>query len=149
MKSVSLALVAALFGGVATRVSAHDSADDMARAAGAFLAALQAPQKAKATFEWGADAREDWHFIPKDRVGLPLKEMTPEQRHLAYALLGTGLSNDGFAEATTIMSLEQILRDMEKDPVKRDPERYFFQIFGEPKAAVASPGNGAMPNNLG
>lgn len=135
MKPVPFALAAALFGSAVLPVHAHDAADDMARAAGNFLASLQAPQKAKATFEWGADAREDWHFIPKDRVGLPLKEMTPEQRHLAYALLGTGLSNDGFAEATTIMSLEQILRDLEKDPVKRDPERYFFQIFGEPKAA--------------
>ena len=50
--------------------------------------------------------------------------MTPAQRHLAYALLSTGLSQRGYAKAVTIMSLEQILQDMEGPNRKfpRDPE---------------------------
>ena len=32
----------------------------------------------------------DWHFIPKERKGLPLREMTSHQRHLASALLAPG-----------------------------------------------------------
>ena len=71
----------------------------MAAAAQAFLAALSDGQRAKATFELASEGRDDWHFIPKDtRPGLQLKEMDPAQRHLAYALLGSGLGNDGICQ---------------------------------------------------
>jgi hypothetical protein len=122
--------------GLVPTVRAHDAAADMAGAAQAFLAALNEGQRGKAAFELGAEVREDWHFIPKDtRPGLPLKEMDQAQRLLAYALLGSGLGNDGFVKATTIMSLEQILREMENAPERRDPEKYYFSIFGTPEAA--------------
>jgi hypothetical protein len=29
----------------------------------------------------------NWHFIPKERKGLPLREMTPYQKHLASTYL--------------------------------------------------------------
>jgi len=122
--------------GLSTWVRAHDAAADMASAAGNFLAVLDEGQRAKVSFPLGADEREDWHFIPKDtRPGLSLKEMSQTQRHLAYALLGSGLGTDGFVKATTIMSLEQILREMENAPERRDPEKYYFTIFGTPEAA--------------
>jgi len=115
---------------------AHDAAADMAEAANAFLAALSDGQRAKTSFELASDIREDWHFIPKDtRPGLPLNEMDPAQRHLAYALLGSGLGTDGFRKTALIMSLEQILREIEQAPERRDPEKYFFSIFGKPEAA--------------
>ncbi len=128
--SACLALAVALT--AAPLLRAHDAAADMADAAKNFLAALDAGQRGKATFELKSDERENWHFIPKDRNGLTLKEMTPAQRHLAYALLGTGLSNDGFAKVTTIMSLEQILHEMENNAPHRDPEKYYFSVFGNP-----------------
>lgn len=125
-----------LLAGLVPSVRAHDAAADMAGAAQAFLAALDDGQRAKATFDLAAEGRDDWHFIPKDaRPGLQLKEMDPAQRHLAYALLGSGLGNDGFVKTTTVMSLEQILREMEKAPERRDPEKYYFSIFGKPEAA--------------
>jgi hypothetical protein len=59
--------------------------------------------------------------------------MTAPQKHLAHALLNTGLSQRGYMKATTIMSLEEVLRVMEKDSgARRNPEGYFFSIFGEP-----------------
>jgi hypothetical protein len=107
----------------------------MADAAKNFLAALSDEQRAKATFELKDDERLNWHFIPRERKGLPIKEMTSAQRALANALLSSGLSYRGYFKASTIMSLEQILKDMEqgKGPV-RDPERYFFTIFGKPES---------------
>jgi hypothetical protein len=61
--------------------------------------------------------------------------MTPTQKHLAYALLNEGLSQRGFTKATTIMSLEDVLRIMEKDNgERRNPEKYYFSIFGDPAA---------------
>src|SRR5262245_5441544 len=68
---------------------AHPSAVEMAAAASRLLAALTPEQRAKATFEVKSDERLNWHFIPKERKGLPLKELTPAQRHLAYGLLSS------------------------------------------------------------
>lgn len=109
-------------------------ATEMADAARHFLSALNDDQRSKASFAFDSDERENWHFIPKDRKGLPLKEMIPAQRHLAYALLSTGLSQRGYVKAVTIMSLEQILQEMEGPNRKfpRDPELYYVSIFGAP-----------------
>jgi hypothetical protein len=45
----------------------------------------------------------------------------------------SGVAGSGFLKATTIMSLEQVLREIEQGsgPV-RDPELYFLTIFGKP-----------------
>jgi len=117
---------------------AHTASEEMRAAADHWLSSLTAEQRSKATFEFGATERENWHFIPRDRKGLPLKEMTPAQQHLAHALLASGMSQRGYVKATTIMSLEEILKDIEKGsgPV-RDPERYFVSIFGEPSPTKA------------
>jgi Protein of unknown function (DUF3500) len=112
---------------------AHDVAAEMAAAAKNFLAALDDSQKSRARFDLKSDLREDWHFIPKPtRPGIMLKDLTPAQHHLAYALLGTGLSTEGFIKASTIMSLEQILHELENRSPTRDPGKYYFSIFGDP-----------------
>src|SRR5437016_14452015 len=108
-------------------------ADEMAAAANNFLATLTTEQAAKASYSLNDNERFNWHFIPRERKGLPLKEMAPEQKHLAHALLSTALSHRGYLKASTIMSLEQVLRDLEqgKGPT-RDPELYFLTVFGQP-----------------
>src|SRR5437762_8815090 len=120
----------------APALRAHQAADEMAQAATKFLSTLDDQQKAKAQFEFKSNERGNWHFIPKSRNGLPVKEMTPEQRKLAHALLSSGLSRHGYDKATNIMSLENILFDMEGAARKfpRDPELYYFSIFGKPGA---------------
>lgn len=107
----------------------------MAEAANHFLASLNPDQKAKATYEFKDEERFDWHFIPKPRKGLPFKEMTPPQRLLAHALLNTGLSHRGYMKAASIMSLEQILYEVENRSPTRDADLYFVTIFGTPAAA--------------
>jgi len=62
----------------------------MTETANRFLAALSPEQRAKATFQFSDDERMDWHFIPKERKGLTLREMSPYQKHLASALLAAG-----------------------------------------------------------
>lgn len=135
MKTVALRFFAIGIG-VALLTSAysrlHTSAV-MTESAKAFLASLTPEQRAQATFAMQDDERFDWHYIPKPRKGLALRDMTPAQKQLAHALLAAGLSQRGYIKATTIMSLDEILRLMEngKGP-QRDPEGYFFTIFGEP-----------------
>jgi Protein of unknown function (DUF3500) len=98
-----------------------------------FLAALDADQRGKAAFAFDADERLNWHFIPKERKGLALREMAPYQRHLASALLAAGLSQMGYIKAVTIMSLEDVLKVMENDSgERRNPEKYYFSVFGTP-----------------
>ena len=105
----------------------------MAETAKAFLASLDPEQRARATFQFQDEERFDWHYIPKERKGLPLKDMNSAQKHLAHALLAAGLSQRGYIKAVSIMSLDEILRVLENGtgPV-RDPDRYFFSVFGEP-----------------
>ena len=59
--------------------------------------------------------------------------MTPYQKHLASALLAAGLSQAGYIKAVTVMSLEDVLRIIEKDNGEiRNPEKYYFSVFGSP-----------------
>ena len=115
---------------------ANPAADQMAAAANKFLASLDAGQKAKATFDFKGDERSNWHYIPKTRKGLMIKEMNEEQRKLAHALLASGLSQQGYSKATNIMSLEPVLHQIEgaARTFARDQELYHFFIFGTPAA---------------
>jgi len=105
----------------------------MTECANRFLAALDDNQRGKASFPFDTDERMNWHFIPKERKGLPLREMTAFQKHLASALLAAGLSQTGYIKAVTIMSLEDVLKVMERDSgERRNPEKYYFSLFGTP-----------------
>jgi len=114
----------------------------MSDAAKAYLASLTPEQRSKGTFDLKDEELFFWHFVPdnnlvqtmkRSRKGLTIREMTPTQKHLAHALLSAGLSQRGYIKASSIMSLEDILRIMEKDDgERRNPEKYYFSVFGEP-----------------
>jgi hypothetical protein len=105
----------------------------MATAGRALLDGLKPEQRAKAALPFEGEERFNWHFVPRERHGLPFKEMDAGQRKRAHAFLQTGMSHAGYLKATTIISLEEVLRDLEggQGPV-RDPERYYFTFFGAP-----------------
>jgi hypothetical protein len=112
-----------------------ESAKRMSEAALAFLGALAPGQRAKACMDFADETqRQDWHYIPRERAGLPLKEMDPRQRQLAHQLVATGLSAAGYDKAQTIISLEPILFQLEGAARRfpRDPELYYVSIFGAP-----------------
>jgi hypothetical protein len=109
------------------------SAALMSESAQHFIASLTPEQRSRTVFRFEDNERFDWHYIPRERKGLPLRDMTPTQRHLAQALLASSLSQSGYIKATTIMSLEEVLRIIENDNgERRNPEKYYFSIFGEP-----------------
>src|SRR5438876_11579579 len=118
----SLAAVIGCIQLLAATAGAHSPAEEMAQAATNFLAALTPEQLAKAVYERKDEERFDWHFIPKPRKGLPFSAMTSSQRALAQALLGSGLSQRGFAKASTIISLEQVLFDLEDKAPRRNAD---------------------------
>src|SRR5262249_10572413 len=97
-------------------------------------------QKDKAALPFDSTERVKWHFVPLQdknkqptRKGMPLQDMSAEQKKAALALLEAGTSADGDKQAVTIMSLESILRELEKGgAMVRNPEWYFFTVFGSP-----------------
>ena len=131
---IALALIVAQFAVSSAR--AHSPAAEMAEASNNFLSALTTEQRAKATFDFKTDERVSWHFIPQPRNGLPLAEMSASQKHLAQVLLNSALSHRGYFKAVTIMSLEQILFDLENKSPRRNPELYYVSIFGKPSTDV-------------
>jgi uncharacterized protein DUF3500 len=145
---LALGLGAAL--AVGSLVAAERSSSSMASAASKFLSSLTPEQRKQAVFAFESDERLHWHFIPTGpapmfpRNGLTIKDMTDAQRKAAHDLLKTGLSQRGYLTASSIMDLETVLGALEKAqrdaaaaparnaPIVRDPERYFFSIFGTP-----------------
>ncbi len=126
-----LAVLAALVA-VPCFSSAHVSTSSMIAAADAFLASLAPEQRKKAVHAFDDDERENWHFVPRSREGLPLKEMSGAQKDLAIALLRSGLSARGAAKAEAIIALENVLRELEGGARHRDPSLYYVTIFGQP-----------------
>jgi hypothetical protein len=147
MKILRLCLALAAVGGLAgLALLSKDEAPVAARMADAadkFLAALSDEQRQKAVFAFDDKHRTAWFFTPQQdnatkkatRKGLPLEDLNADQKKLALELLRTGTSKTGYNQATTIMSLESILKETEpKRPngMIRNPEWYFVSIFGKP-----------------
>ncbi len=111
-----------------------ESAHRMAEAATAFLASLTAEDRGRAVFPLESEERLNWHYVPRERHGLSLKEMDGSQRKLAYALLSSGLSRRGYAKAMDIMSLESVLKELEGAARRfpRDTDLYHVTVFGMP-----------------
>ena len=135
---LGLALGIVALGVASAMTAAERSASAMADAADHFLASLTPDQRAQATFEFESDEREKFHFIPTEmfpRNGLTLRDMTDEQRARAHDLLSAGLSHRGYLTTTAIMDLEAVLGALETSGrLERDPEWYFFSLFGTPGA---------------
>jgi hypothetical protein len=139
---ISLAVSCALvLVGVAYVGQAKETAGTrMASAAQALQKSLTEEQREKAVFAYDSNERTRWFFTPQQdakkrttRKGLPLEEMTEAQKKAALALLKAGTSEGGYTQATTIMSLESILNELEKGgAMVRNPGWYFFTIFGDP-----------------
>jgi len=113
----------------------------MAEAAAALLDSLGSAQRARASFPFLGDERYQWAYTPGPRNGLPLKAMTAAQRRVALRLFDAGLSARGTATAQQILTLESILRETEQieqidSGENRDPELYYFTIFGTPGGAA-------------
>ena len=110
-----------------------DTVREMAQACASFLQDLDDRKRAKATFDWKDVERVNWHFIPRDRKGLPLKELDDSQRALAHALIVTGLSHEGYRQAMEVMSLEKVLFIKENRNPTRDAGKYYISVFGKPE----------------
>jgi hypothetical protein len=136
-------LVGALLAGLAAvgalSKEGESSGERMAGAAEKLLDSLSADQKGKALFAFDDKERTNWWFVPLQekkkplRKGLRMDQMSADQRQATLDLVKAGTSAAGYVKATTIMSLESILHDLEKNGANvRDPGWYFVSLFGTP-----------------
>ena len=111
-------------------------AQRMSEAGSKFLNSLSQDQKGKACFEYLDGERIFWYYPPMNRHGLALRDMESNQRELAFKLMSTGLTDRSFDQARQIIALEDVLGPLEKErgvkSFKRDPELYYFTVFGTP-----------------
>ena len=101
-----------------------------------FIEGLDKDQKVRITYPIDDVYRERWHYLPAAswvRPGISLKEMSDKQKQLAHKLLQYYLSESGYDKTLQIIDLENVLAELENDNIRRDPEKYFISIYGDPK----------------
>jgi Protein of unknown function (DUF3500) len=138
--AVGLVCVAGLAAVALVAREERPAADQMTEAGTQFLDSLSPELRKKAEFEFDDPHRTGWFFTPQQdkdrnptRKGVRFEELNDEQKKKALALLKTGTSAHGYEQATTIMSLENILKDVEKKgTMVRNPDWYFVSVFGKP-----------------
>jgi hypothetical protein len=136
---VAIGCAILLAGWMGSVVASQRAASNMANAANTFLQGLTPEQRQTATLPLDSEDLTRWHYVPVNqfpRKGLPIKDMSEAQRKLAHDLLRAGLSQRGYMEASAIMELETVLKAIEsasgRGGMNRDPELYYFTVFGTP-----------------
>lgn len=111
---------------------------EMAEACQGFLAGLSGDQRAVAVYPFGADhVRRDWTYVPRDRVGLSFGDLDRPQRKAVHRLLATALSPHAYAQAVSIMALEDVLDHREGGGRGRHASDYWTVVFGDPAPSAA------------
>lgn len=127
-------VIAVLWGGMLfAQQSQVALSQDIVDATSSFMASLSASQRQKATYDFDDEERLNWHFIPRDRNGVVLKELNAQQLTAARTLLQSLFSARGFEKTENIRELESVLAAIEVNGrFVRDPDDYYITVFGAP-----------------
>jgi hypothetical protein len=105
----------------------HESlaAGDIAGAVDAFVATLSPSERARAVMPVASERRTKWHFLPgwiydRSGSGVRLGDLTDSQRTAVHRLLQVALSDRGYAKATAIVRLDDLLRELSLESIDRD-----------------------------
>lgn len=124
---------------VAQSPEPRPSGQAMLEAVQAFREKLTAEQWRQCWFPYDDPERLNWHFIPRERKGLPLRDLEGAALKAAQAFIRSGLSEAGYEQALNVMSLEEVLYlleggEREYRRERRHPGKYYLSVFGEPSA---------------
>jgi hypothetical protein len=106
-----------------------NDAQQMRTEAARFLRA--APPAARGALD-DEPARRWLEYRPAHRPGAPLTDLDPDTRKAAHRLLATALRPHAFAQAMTIVSLEEVLDRSEGYRRGRHSNDYSVIVFGDP-----------------
>ncbi len=107
----------------------------MRTAATALLGGLDDAQREKAQLAFSDDAaRRHLEYRPRPRPGLALADLGTSSRKAVHRLLATALSPHAYAQAMTIVALEEVLDRAEDWRRGRHSNDYWVTVFGSPAA---------------
>jgi hypothetical protein len=105
----------------------------MATLAASFLDSLSEAQRRQASWPFEGDERFNWHYVPRERAGVPIEQMGAASKAALHDLLRHALSETGYQKAVNVMSLEEPLGLIENHKrFYRHPENYSVTVFGTP-----------------
>jgi hypothetical protein len=114
-------------------MAADGLCEPMRSAALALLAALDDEQRALAAQPFEDDAARRWlEYRPRHRPGASIAHMRETPRKAAHRLLATGLSEHAYAQAMSIIALEEVLDRREQWRRGRHSNDYWVSVFGDP-----------------
>ena len=113
------------------------TAGELAVAVRAWLDGLDDAQRQQAMLPFHANERFVWAYTPDPpREGLRILDMDADQRAAATEVIAAAASARTAGEIGAVMALESVLGEIERaageSGRRRDPERYWFAVFGEP-----------------
>jgi hypothetical protein len=109
----------------------------MRSAALTLLAALDDRQRTLAARPFADDAARRWlEYRPRRRPGASMAQMSAPARKAAHRLLATGLSEHAYAQAMTIIALEEVLDRREQWRRGRHSNDYWVSVFGAPAGGL-------------
>jgi len=112
-------------------MSAESLAGQMRTAAGAFLAGLDRAQRELAARPFGDDAARRWlEYRPRTRPGACIAGLSGTARKAAHRLLATGLNEHAYAQALSIIALEEVLDRQEQWRRGRHSGDYWVSVYG-------------------
>lgn len=120
--------------------SAFAQSGEMVKRAQYLLEQLPAVTRDKAEYSFDDAERFNWHFVPRARNGVALRDLSESQREAVFSILKTSLSDQGYRKARSIVAHELVLRAAEgrgDDDRYRDPLNYYVTVFGKPAASGA------------
>ncbi len=107
--------------------------EQMRAAAAAFLAALDEPARDAARHAFDDEPARRWlEYRPRPRPGVALTGLDVDARKAAHRLLATALSPAAYAQAMTVMALEEVLDRAENWRRGRHSGDYWVAVFGDP-----------------
>ena len=116
------------------------AAREITAAVRAWLDGLDESQRAEAAFPFETQERFVWAYTPGPRRGLAIRDMRPDQRAASGAVVAATMSTRTAGEIAAIIALETVLGELEQAGgrsgwLRRDPELYWFAVFGDPGSA--------------
>ena len=118
----------------------------MRTAALTLLAALDGQQRALAAQPFEDHAARRWlEYRPRHRPGASIAQMSEAPRKAAHRLLSTGLSDHAYAQAMSIIALEEVLDRREHWRRGRHSNDYWVSVFGDPAGDATGDTTGDAP----
>jgi hypothetical protein len=135
-KTLRVAAALAVICSSLTAAAAQTATSRIVNAANAFLSTLDEKQRQSVLFAFDDQKqRANWSNLPVSmvaRAGISLKDMNPDQRAAAMALVGSALSQRGFEKVQQIMEGDELLKISQKDNPMFGKDLYYISILGKP-----------------